>query len=65
MQEIQLSEWEKLGNVETHTIQYMKRRVFDEKLTLLVNVIRIPRGKITIEELSTENLSSKFEGMVI
>jgi len=57
MQEIQLSEWEKLGNVETHTTQYMKRRVVDEKLTLLVNVIRIPRGKITIEELSTKNLS--------
>jgi hypothetical protein len=54
MDEIQFSEWEKLGNVEAHTTQYMKRKVVEEKLALLVNVMRIPRGQITIEELSKE-----------
>src|SRR5258705_7234064 len=54
MQGIQLSEWEKLGNVEAHTTQYMKRKEINEKLALLINAIRVPRAQITIEQLSKE-----------
>lgn len=54
MQKIDVSEWEKLSNVEAHTTQYMKRREVDEKLSLLVNAIRVPRGQLTIEQFSME-----------
>jgi hypothetical protein len=54
MQGIQLSEWEKLSNVEAHTAQYMKRKEVDEKLALLVNAIRVPRAQLTLEQLSME-----------
>ena len=54
MQGIQLSEWEKLSNVEAHTTQYMKRKEVDEKLTLLVNVLRLPRARLMIEDFSME-----------
>ena len=54
MQEIKFSEWEKLGNVEAHTTQYMNRNEVDAKLGLLVDLIRAPRGQMTIEQLSTE-----------
>ena len=61
MQGIDISDWEKLSKVEAHTIQYMKRKEVDEKLTLLVNVIRVPRAQLTIEQLSTDNLSCRTE----
>jgi hypothetical protein len=51
----------KTSNVEAHTTQYMKRKEVDEKLALLVNAIRVPRAQLTIEQLSTENLSCKSE----
>jgi hypothetical protein len=35
-------------------VQYMKRREVDEKLALLVNVIRAPRVQFTLEQLSAE-----------
>ena len=54
MQRIELSEWEKLSNVEAHTAQYMKRKEVNEKLALLVNAIRIPRAQLTLEQLSME-----------
>jgi len=54
MQEIKLSEWERLGNVEAHTAQYMRRREIEEKLALLVDVIRVPRAQLTIEQLSKQ-----------
>ena len=54
MHEIEFSEWEKLSNVGSHTTQYMNRKEVDAKLGLLVNVIRVPRGQMTIEQLSTE-----------
>ena len=55
MQGIELSEWEKLSNVEAHTAQYMKKREVSEKLTSLVNAIRGPTTQtLTIEQLSTE-----------
>ena len=54
MQGIELSEWEKLSNVEAHTAQYMKRKEVNEKLALLVNAIRIPRAQLTLEQFSME-----------
>ena len=61
MQDTKFSEWEKLSKVEAHTTQYMNRTEVDAKLGLLVNVIRVPRGRISIDRLSTPNLSYKFE----
>jgi len=52
MQGIKLSEWERLGTVEAHTSQYMRRKEIEEKLALLVDVIRVPRAQLTIEQLS-------------
>jgi hypothetical protein len=54
MQGIQLSKWEKLSDVEAHTAQYMKRKEVDEKLTLLVNAIRVLKAQLTLEQLSME-----------
>jgi len=58
MQEIKLSEWERLGNVEAHTSQYLRRSEIEEKLALLVDVIRVPRAQLTIEQLSKQNIST-------
>jgi len=56
MQEIGVSEWEKLANVEAHTTQYMKRKEVDEKLALVVNAIKFPSTQLImmIEQLSKE-----------
>ncbi|KAJ7032996.1 acyl transferase/acyl hydrolase/lysophospholipase [Mycena alexandri] len=51
MQNIKLSEWEKLSNVEAHTAQYMRRKEVEKTLTLLVNVMGTHRGQLTIEQL--------------
>ena len=54
MQRIELSEWEKLANVEAYTMQYMRKIEVDDKLGLLVNVIRVPRVQLSIEQLSKD-----------
>jgi len=54
MQEIEFSEWEKLANVEAHTMQYMKRKEVDEKLALVINAIKFTSTQLTIEQLSME-----------
>ena len=54
MQRIELSEWEKLAYVEVHTMQYMKKKEVDEKLTLVVNAIKSPSTQLMIEQLSME-----------
>jgi len=54
MQGIKLSEWERLGNVEAHTAQYMRKKEIEEKLASLVDVIRAPRPHLTIEQLSKQ-----------
>ena len=54
MQGIKLSEWERLGNVEAHTAHYMRKKEIEEKLALLVDAIRVPRGQLTIEQLSEQ-----------
>jgi len=54
MQGIKLSEWERLGNLEAHTAQYMRKKEIEEKLAMLVDVIRVPRVQLTIEQLSKQ-----------
>jgi predicted acylesterase/phospholipase RssA len=51
MQNIKYSEWEKLSNVEAHTMQYLNRKEVNAKLNSLVNGIRVPKGQIRIEQL--------------
>ena len=54
MQGIEFSEWEKSSNVEAHTAQYMKKKEIDEKLAVLVDVIRVPRAQLQIEQLGMD-----------
>ena len=54
MQGIELSEWDKLSDVEAHTAQYMKTREVDKKLALLVDAIRVPRAQLTLQQLGME-----------
>jgi len=54
MQRIKVYEWERLGNMEAHTAQYLRRKEVDEKLALLGKVIRVPRARITVEQLGME-----------
>ncbi|XP_006461642.1 hypothetical protein AGABI2DRAFT_151295 [Agaricus bisporus var. bisporus H97] len=56
MQGIELSEWEKLSNVEAHTMQYMRKEEVVGRLALLVSAIRDPRGQLPLEQLSMEKL---------
>jgi hypothetical protein len=54
MQVIELSEWEKMANVEAHTMQYLRRRGVVEKLTLLVNSIKFPQAQLMMKQLGME-----------
>ncbi|EKM76834.1 hypothetical protein AGABI1DRAFT_86896 [Agaricus bisporus var. burnettii JB137-S8] len=54
MHGIELSKVEKLCNVEAHTAQYMQKVEVAEKLALLVSAIKVPRGQLTLEQLSME-----------
>jgi len=51
MQGIDLSEWEKLSNVEAHTTQYLRRTDVVDRVASLASVIRTPRPQLTIEQL--------------
>ena len=54
MQGLELSEWEKLANVEAHTTTYLRRKEVNEKLTLMVNAINCPKAQLMIEQLGME-----------
>src|SRR6267378_3542804 len=54
MQSIELSEWEKLANVEAHTTTYLRRKEVDRKLTLVVNAITCPKAQLMMEQLGME-----------
>ena len=54
MQNIELSEWEKLINVEAHTAQYLRRAEVCEKLDSLANAITVPKALLSIQQLGTE-----------
>jgi patatin-like phospholipase/acyl hydrolase len=50
MQGISFSEWEKMANVEAHTMQYMKRKEVGEKLTSMINAIQSPKAQLMMEQ---------------
>jgi predicted acylesterase/phospholipase RssA len=54
MQGIELSEWEKLANVEAHTTTYLRRKEVNEKLSLVVNAIKYPKAQLMMEQLGME-----------
>ena len=54
MQGIKLSEWEKMANVEAHTMQYLRREEVGEKLTLVINAIKSPKAQLMIEQFGIE-----------
>ena len=51
MQEVKLSEWERLSKVEAHTAQYLRRKEVDGKLALLGKIIIVPKVGLTVEQL--------------
>src|SRR6266700_1144401 len=54
MQGIELSEWEKLANVEAHTTTYLRRKEVNEKLSLVVNAIKHPKAQLMMGQLGME-----------
>jgi len=54
MQGIEMSEWEKLSNVEAHTMQYLRRNEVVDKVASLASVIRIPKPQLPVEQLGTD-----------
>ena len=69
MQGIELSECEKLASVEAHTVQYMRRKEVDMKLSLVVNTIKSPKAQLIMEQLGmakfvfVNQLTPKFHGL--
>ena len=51
MQDIKFFEWQKIANVEAHTMQYLRREEVGEKLTFLINAIKSPKGQFMMEQL--------------
>src|SRR6267143_3223743 len=54
MQGIELSEWDKLANVEAHTTTYLRRKEVNEKLSLVVNAIKHTKAQLMMEQLGME-----------
>ena len=61
MQGIMFSEWEKMANVEAHTMQYLRKEEVGEKLILVVNAIRSPKAQLMIEQFGMKNLVFKLK----
>jgi hypothetical protein len=51
MQGLDLSEWEKLPNVDAHTMHYLREKEVLEKLALVVNAIQFPKAQLMMEQL--------------
>jgi predicted acylesterase/phospholipase RssA len=56
MQGIKLSDWEKMAIVEAHTVQYLRRKEVNERLTLVVKAIKCPEAQLTMEQLGKEEV---------
>lgn len=54
MQDIRLTEWEKLSNVRAHTEHYIKKQEVDGKLAFLVAAIRGRRAQLTIGQFGMD-----------
>jgi hypothetical protein len=50
MQSIKLSEWEKMANVEAHTMLYLKKEEVGQKLALVINSIKSPKAQLMMEQ---------------
>ena len=50
MQGIKLSEWEKMANVEAHTMQFLRREEVGEKISLVINAIKSPQAQLMMEQ---------------
>jgi len=51
MQNITLAQWDRLGEVATHTNQYLLKAEVDQKLEAAVKAIRERRGVIATTQL--------------
>jgi predicted acylesterase/phospholipase RssA len=54
MEGIELSEWEKLPNVDAHTLHYLRKKEVYEKVTLVMNAIKFPKAQLMMEQLGME-----------
>jgi patatin-like phospholipase/acyl hydrolase len=54
MQSIKLSEWEKMANVQAHTMQHLRKEEVSQKLALVINAIKSPKAQLMIEQLGIE-----------
>jgi predicted acylesterase/phospholipase RssA len=55
LQNVTLSQWDRLGEVTTHTNQYMSKSEVDQKVDAAVKVIRDRRGVLTTPRLGAYN----------
>jgi predicted acylesterase/phospholipase RssA len=54
MQDIGLAQWERLGQVTTHTVQYMKMVEVDQNLDAVVAAVRARRATVPTAHISME-----------
>ena len=57
MQGIKLSEWEKMANVEAHTMQYLRKEEVGKKLTLVINAIKFPKAQLMMEQFGMKQFT--------
>jgi len=57
MQGIKLSEWEKMANVEAHTMQYLRKDEVGKKLTLVINAIKFPKAQLMMEQFGMKQFT--------
>jgi len=57
MQGIKLSEWEKMANVEAHTMQYLRKEEVGTKLTLVINAIKFPKAQLMMEQFGMKQFT--------
>jgi patatin-like phospholipase/acyl hydrolase len=57
MQGIKLSEWEKMANVEAHTMQHLRKEDVGEKLTLVINAIKSLKAQLTMEQFGKKKIA--------
>jgi predicted acylesterase/phospholipase RssA len=60
MQGIKLSEWEKMTNVEAHTMQYLRKEEVSKKLSLVINAIKSPKAQLMIEQFGMKKWLCKL-----
>ena len=61
MQGIKLSDWDKMANVEAHTMHYLKKGEVGEKLSLVINAIKSPKTQLMIEQFGMKQFVIKIK----